>query len=268
MAMPCLLPQGPFHPGTASVDHFICAEQGLIGHSKGKLTTKSFQGGAVFIDTESGVCFVHLQTSIDAAQTILGKQAFKREMAKYDCVTIAYRADNGFFAGNAFKNKITKSEQSISYCGVGGHHQNALAENCIGILCQNALAMLLHATLLWPEALNTNLWPIALCISDDICNLQPREDGNCYLNFLSLSDVNPSFADYHPFGCPVVALDDHLSTAGDSIPKWEQSSWVGANLGNSKYHASIVPLVLNLKTSHVTSPFMFVLMMTSPLWSH
>ena len=124
--------------------------------------------------------------------TILGKQAFEHEMAKNGCAIIAYCADNGIFAGNAFKNKITKSEQSISYCGVGRHHQNALAENCIGILCQNVQAMLLHATLLWPFALNTNLWPFALCLSNDICNLQPHEDGNCYLNCLSLSDVNPS----------------------------------------------------------------------------
>ena len=51
-----------------------------------------------------------------------------------------------------------------------------------------------------------------------------------------------------------MVLDDCLSISGDSIPKWEQRSWVGAYLGNSKYHASSVPLVLNLKTGHVTSP--------------
>ena len=123
MFMPCLLLQDPLCPRTASVDHFICAEQGLIGHSKGELTTKSFQGGAVFIDTESGVGFVHLQTSIDATQTILGKQAFKCEMAKYGHAIIAYCVNNGSFAGNAFKNKVKNSKQCISYCVVGRHHQ-------------------------------------------------------------------------------------------------------------------------------------------------
>ena len=110
------------------VSHFICAEQGLIGHYKGKLTTKSYKGGANLIDTESGVGFIHLQTSIDTAQTILGKQAFKLEMVKYGHAIITYCADNGIFAGNAFKNKITNSRQSISYCGVGRHHENALVE--------------------------------------------------------------------------------------------------------------------------------------------
>ena len=66
MVMPSLLPHGPLCPCTASVDHFVCAEQGIIGNSKGRLTTKSFQGGAVFIDTESSVGFAHLQTSLDA----------------------------------------------------------------------------------------------------------------------------------------------------------------------------------------------------------
>ena len=67
-------------------------------------------------------------------------------MAKYGRAIIAYCADNGFFAGSAFKTEISNHNQSISSCGVGGHHQNALAENHIGILCQNAQAMLLHAT--------------------------------------------------------------------------------------------------------------------------
>ena len=86
MVMPCFLPQSPLCSRTASVDHFICAEKGLIGHSKGKLTTKLFQGGAVFIDTESGVGFVHLQTSIDAAQPFFAISCSKACLPRIVCV--------------------------------------------------------------------------------------------------------------------------------------------------------------------------------------
>ena len=226
-----------------------------VGHSKGALTLKSFRGDAVFVDTESMVSYVHLQTSLNADQTLLGKHAFEREMAKYGRAIVTYRSDNGVFADNVFKAAILAADQSITYCGVGGHHQNALAENRIGVLCLNARSMLLHATLLWPEAVTSALWPFAMCLANDLCNLQPRSDGPCYLQRLSLSDVLPSFSHYHPFGCPVVVLDDRLHSSGNSIPRWEQRCWVGVYLGSSKYHASSVPLVLNLATGHVTTPF-------------
>ena len=180
MSMPFLMPDGPLRPSrSASIDQFSCSELGLVGHSKGILTLKSFRGGAVFVDTESMVSYVHLQTSLNAAQTLAGKLAFEREMAKYGRAIVTYRADNGIFADNAFKAIIDASNQSITYCGVGGHHQNSLAENRIGILCQNARSMLLHATLLWPEAVTSALWPFAMCLSNDLCNLQPRSDGPC-----------------------------------------------------------------------------------------
>jgi hypothetical protein len=255
MSMPCLLPNGPLRPGTASIDHFVCAENGLVGHSKGRLTLKSFCGGSVFIDTESSVGFVHLQTSLNADQTLAGKQAFEREMSKFGRAIIAYRADNGIFADNLFKANLQGNDQVITYCGVGGHHQNAIAENRIGTLTQTARAMLLHATLMWPEVVTTALWPFGILLANDLSNLQPRDDGPCYLSRLSQSTDLPSFRDFHPFGCPVVVLDDRLHSSGDKIPRWEQRSWVGVYLGKSKYHPSSVPLVLNIKTGHVTTPF-------------
>ena len=61
MSMPFLLPAGPLRPGSASIDHFSCSKPGLVGHSKGALTLKSFRGDAVFVVTESMVSYVHFQ---------------------------------------------------------------------------------------------------------------------------------------------------------------------------------------------------------------
>ena len=47
MSMPFLMPDGPLRPRSASIDQFSCSELGLVGHSKGVLTLKSFRGGAV-----------------------------------------------------------------------------------------------------------------------------------------------------------------------------------------------------------------------------
>ena len=94
MSMPFLLPAGPLRPGSASIDHFSCSEPGLVGHSKGALTLKSFRGGTVCVETESMVSYVHLQTSLNADQTLLGKCTFERQMAKYGWAIVTYRSVN------------------------------------------------------------------------------------------------------------------------------------------------------------------------------
>ena len=181
-------------------------------------------------------------------------------------LSLTYRADNGIFANNAdnvFKAAVVAANQSITNCVVVGHHPNSFADENWPVLVSFASTltlatstMLLHATLLWPEAVTLAPWPFAICLSNDLCNLQSCSDGPCcYLQRLSLSDVLTSFSHYHPFGCLVVFLDNRLHSAGNSIPCWDQLFWVGLYLGSSKYHASSVPLVLNLATSHVTTPF-------------
>ena len=63
-----------------------------------------YKVGTVFIGTESSFGYIHLQTSLNAEQTITGKKVFEWEMSKYGRAIIAYHADNGIFADNAFKS--------------------------------------------------------------------------------------------------------------------------------------------------------------------
>ena len=59
-------------------------------------------------------------------ETLLGKTSFER-LANDDGITIkSYRADNGRFADKGFQDAIKDSNQSITFCGVGGHHQNGI----------------------------------------------------------------------------------------------------------------------------------------------
>ena len=53
---------------------------------------------------------------------------------------------------------VAQSNESISL---------ALVETLADLPLASESVDLLDATLLWPEALNTNLWPFALCLSND-----------------------------------------------------------------------------------------------------
>ena len=56
----------------------------------------------------------------------------------------------------------------------------------------------------------------------------------------------------HTFGCPVYTLNVSLQV-GNTIPKWDQRTRLGTNLGPSPHHAISVSLILNL-TSKLVSP--------------
>jgi hypothetical protein len=70
------------------------------------------------------------------------------------------------------------SNQSITFCGVGGHHQNGIAERKIKELTLGARTLLLHAKRKLPEYISTILWPFALkCTEDRLNNLVHQADG-------------------------------------------------------------------------------------------
>ena len=71
----------------------------------------------------------------------------------------AYHADNGIFAEKAFRDEVDNSNQIITYCDVGAHHQNWLVECHIGVLTHGSRCILLHAQRRWPTVITTLLWP-------------------------------------------------------------------------------------------------------------
>jgi hypothetical protein len=52
--------------------------------------------------------------------------------------------------------------QTLSFNGVGAHRQNGVAERSIQTVMNMARAIMLHATLHWPEHSFTDLWPLAM----------------------------------------------------------------------------------------------------------
>ena len=73
-------------------------------------------------------------------------------MAKSHRVKIkSYRADNGRFAEKGFKEEIASCDQSITFCGVGYHHQNGIIERFQQTLTEGSRVNLLHAKRYWPR---------------------------------------------------------------------------------------------------------------------
>jgi hypothetical protein len=150
---------------------------------------------------------------------------------------------------------IESKGQTISFCGVGAHHQNGIAEKRIGDLQRRATIMLLHAQRRWSDAINTHLWTYAVRAANDSRNYTPtNEHDTCPMSRFSNTSSLPSIHNQHHFGCPTYVLQKELQD-GKKIGKWTDRTRVGINLGYSSKHALNVSLILNLQTGLVSPQY-------------
>ncbi|KAL7502463.1 hypothetical protein ACHAXN_000893 [Cyclotella atomus] len=52
--------------------------------------------------------------------------------------------------------------QTITFCGVGAHHQNGVVKRRIWLITEVSRTLLLHAQHHWPKYITTMLWPFAV----------------------------------------------------------------------------------------------------------
>ena len=107
-----------------SVDQLKSSTPGLIGQVKGWLTKERHHIATVFVDHFSDLTFVYVTPSDTSEETVAAKEAFERFAASHDVTIKHYHADNGRFADTLFREHVRDKGQTISFCGVGAHHQN------------------------------------------------------------------------------------------------------------------------------------------------
>ena len=104
---------------------------GLIPQVKGKLMKAKYYAATVFVDHFSDYTYVHLQKDTTGEATLEAKNAYERLLHSFGRKVLAYHADNGRFAEKDFVQDVKDKAQNITYCGVGSHHQNGIAEQRI-----------------------------------------------------------------------------------------------------------------------------------------
>jgi hypothetical protein len=129
-------------------------------------------GATTIIDHYSNHVYVFLMRDLTLKETILAKHAYERFLSSIGVTAKAYHADNVRFADKGFKDDSIASNQTITFCSVGGHHQNGIAEGKIKDLTLGACTLFLHAKQMLPEYILMILWPFALqCAKDRLNNL-------------------------------------------------------------------------------------------------
>jgi hypothetical protein len=246
------------HPGArASMDHLVSAQPGLIPQITGNLTGQRINGATVIVDHYSDHVYVYLMRNLTLDETLLAKHAYERFLSSLGITAKAYHADNGRFADQGFRDDCNLSNQVITFCGVGSHHQNGIAERKIKELTLGGRTLLLHAKRMLPEYISTILWPFALkCAEDRLNNLVHRSDDRTpYETLAGLDSSGIKVSNFHTFGSPCYVLDQRLQSGSSMIPKWEPRARMGIYVGRSPSHASNVALILNPRTGHISPQF-------------
>ena len=243
-------------PGdVVSVDQLESSTPGFLAQIMGTLTRKRIIGTSVYVDQASDLSYIYHHTSLSSEETVKGKEAFETYARAHGVHVKHYHADNGRFKDRGFTKSLEENKQTITYAGVGAHHQNGIAEKRIGDLQRKATTLLLHAQRRWPDAISTSLWPYALRAANDSMNIQPRKnEKECPISKFCLTGRVPTVHNQHHFGCPVYVLQKELQD-GKKARKWTDRTRIGINLGYSPRHAHNVSLVMNLETGLVSPQF-------------
>ena len=239
-----------------SVDQLESRHPGLVPQTKGHhRTTQRFVGATIFVDHATSFTYVHLIKDFTAEAAMEAKNAYEVKAAEFGVRIRSYHGDNGRFAELRWVTDSEEKGQKLSFCGVGSHHQNGIAEKRIRDLTEYSRTLLIHGNQVWPEAVKLALWPYALKEAERIFNeLRVEKDGLTPLQRFTKTKVSLDLKQEHPLFCPVFALDSNLQ-GGGKLPRWEPRSRAGVYLGRSKHHASNVALVLNLETGNVSPQY-------------
>ena len=254
---PSSLSKDTLFPGQkVSMDHYSVTERGRLYSSRGRTPADDmYCGGCIFYDHSSGYIHVEHQVTKTAGDTLQSKLKFEQHMYDHGALVQAYHTDNGVFRAKEFNDKILENQQIITFSGVGAHHQNGAAERAIRTIFTIARTMLTHAAIRWPDAITTDLWPMALDYAVWLHNRMPKSTGIAPIDLLTRTTVpRHHLANAHVFGCPTFVLDPTLQ-GGSMLPKFKPRSRRGVFVGLSQKHSSTVPLVLNMDTSSIGPQF-------------
>jgi len=250
---------GDLTPGAGvSIDQYQSSVRGRLPHTQGKEPPdKKYTGGSIYYDHSSQDIFVQHQISLRDGETLQAKYKYEGYCKLRGIRVKHYHADNSPFGNNAYRSDCTRQQQSLSFSGVGAHHQNAVAERAIRTITNWSRTMILHSLLYWPEASNLDLWPYAMDHAVYVWNNLPQRGTHLApteLHTRSRFSHYDHLSSLAVWGCPVYVLEPKLQD-GKKLPKWKPRTRRGMYLGKSDAHANTVGRILNLKTGYISPQY-------------
>jgi transposase InsO family protein len=135
---------------------------GRLMTTSGLPTTRCYKYCSFWVDHYSRFVYVTMHETKRAEELVCSKLEFEAFAARYGVKIRNIRADNGVYTVKLFQDSCDKAQPSLTFCAVGAHWQNGIAERFIGSITQTARTILLHAMSCWPSVITEEMWPFAI----------------------------------------------------------------------------------------------------------
>ena len=128
-----------------SSDGMEAGVPGRIMTTGGSPFTHCYKYCTFWVDHHSHFVYVTMHESKKAEELLHSKHEFKDFATTYGVSIKNIRADNGVYTAKMIFDSCLKKQQRLTFCTVGAHWQNGMAERFIGTIVQRARTILLHA---------------------------------------------------------------------------------------------------------------------------
>ena len=98
----------------------------------------------MFYDHASQLIYIVHQVSLRDSETVQAKYVCKQFAHQHGVKIKAYHSDNKPFGNKLFVKDVETQGQTITFSGVGAHHQNTVAERAIQTITYWARVIILH----------------------------------------------------------------------------------------------------------------------------
>ena len=223
--------------------------------TKGLASTHRFRYASFWVDHATSFVYVTFHATKAAQELIASKEEFETWAGKYNVSIKSIRADNGVYAAKAFQDSCRKHQQRLTFCAVGAHWQNGIAERFIGTITERARTILLHSMHHWSSMIQEDFWPFAVRHAVAFHNASIRKGkSQCPYELFTGEPPPTSLPDFRVFGSPIYVLRKELQDHG-KLGKWSSRAWQGIYIGPSSCHSGNVPLIYNPTTTHISPQF-------------
>lgn len=105
---------------------------------------------------------IHCQVSLNRGEIFQSKEVFENKLANIGRKLQSYHTDNAPFQSRAFQESLLSNNQTITFLGVGSHHQNGVSERAIKIAIWLTRTMMIHTIIMWLEQVDPEIFPMAM----------------------------------------------------------------------------------------------------------